>query len=390
MVTIRSAASAAALLLLGGAAHAQPTIHAFTGGSQVSLYAMSPDGSVVGGSTRLSGASAPLAFRWSLDSGLTLLEGPNGPFQSRVRDIDASGQKFVGGNGLNGGGEAFRWQPPADLLRLGFLPTSFPNPRSEAIAISHDGTIIVGESGSDTTNTHRAFRWTQATGMVPLGTLPGGQALASSATGISSDGQVIAGSAVDHLNRRRAYRWTAETGMTALPGLPGDLGNMFGQGISPDGQVIFGAALTTSGDREPYRWSAATGTQSLGGIDKGPYNAFPRASNADGSVIVGISMSTNEAFIWDEVHYMRPLRQVLIDDYGMDLTGWNLLTATAISADGMVIAGEANVLGMEGQVGFVVYLPAPGTALLLGLAPLGRRRRRPVRLVDGPDVRVLH
>src|ERR1700690_176050 len=56
------------------------------------------------------------------------------------------------------------------VLDLGVLPGSVS---STAFGISGDGSVIVGVS-VDTANHDHAFRWTQATGMVDLGTLLGG------------------------------------------------------------------------------------------------------------------------------------------------------------------------------------------------------------------------
>ena len=46
------------------------------------------------------------------------------------------------------------------------------------------------------------------------------------------------------------------------------------------------------------------------------------------------------AFIWDQAHGMRNLRTVPASDYRVDLTGWQLVTATDISADGLTIAAR--------------------------------------------------
>ncbi len=69
---------------------------------------------------------------------------------------------------------------------------------------------------------------------------------------------------------------------------------------------------------------------------------------------------------------MRKLADVLVQDYGLDLGGWHLEYAFAISDDGTVIAGSAR----EGA--FVAVIPEPATLGLLalgGLAVLRRRRR---------------
>jgi len=72
------------------------------------------------------------------------------------------------------------------------------------------------------------------------------------------------------------------------------------------------------------------------------------AVSADGSIVVGWTTVDSSpdvaAFIWDEVGGMKNLKEVLENDYGLDLTGWTLggvvSGATGISADGLTITGR--------------------------------------------------
>ena len=52
------------------------------------------------------------------------------------------------------------------------------------------------------------------------------------------------------------------------------------------------------------------------------------------------SQTQDSAFIWDAQNQMRDLRDVLVNDFSLDLTGWTLTQATGISDDGLTIAGE--------------------------------------------------
>jgi uncharacterized membrane protein len=97
--------------------------------------------------------------------------------------------------------------------------------------------------------------------------------------------------------------------------------------------------------------------------------------SGDGSVIVGSGRtgpteSDQEAFIWDEVHGMRNLRDVLANDYQLDLTGWVLLGANSISDDGMTIVGAGYHSDWPDRdvEGFVAHIPEPATIALLALA----------------------
>ena len=44
-------------------------------------------------------------------------------------------------------------------------------------------------------------------------------------------------------------------------------------------------------------------------------------------------------FVWDQAHGMRNLQSILVNDFGLDLTGWKLATATGVSGDGKQIVG---------------------------------------------------
>lgn len=359
-------------LALPQAVAAPPSIVQIDAGVETDVFTMSADGRTVAGTTRLVSAGPAFAFRWTAEGGVELLPRSGGIVAGRVRRVSGDGTTFVGGEGQ--GGRALRWRPPGEFFQLPFLPPVPANPRSEAIGTAHNGSVIVGESGSSATG-FRAFRWTVAGGPEPLGALPGADAAGSSAEAVSADGTIVVGSAIDAGLKRRAFRWTEPTGMVALPGLPDELGDSFALGVSPDGGTIFGSAATPRGTREAWRWTAVTGTVPLGDLAATNFRTFPRAATFDGSTIVGVT--TGGAFIWNEAHGMRSLQEVLITDFGMDLTGWRLDAANAISYDGLTIAGTGRA--PDGSVsGWVVAIPGPGCCggftIAGGLAAVRRRR----------------
>lgn len=122
---------------------------------------------------------------------------------------------------------------------------------------------------------------------------------------------------------------------------------------------------------------------SLGDLPGGDVRGAAVDVSGDGSVVVGNSDSAagREAFIWDEAHGMRSLKTVLAEEYGLDLSGWELERAEAISDDGMTIVGEGvNPLGLD-EV-WVVTLPEPSmtTVLMVGaVLAAGRMRRSRIR-----------
>ncbi len=83
--------------------------------------------------------------------------------------------------------------------------------------------------------------------------------------------------------------------------------------------------------------------QDLGTLPGEPYSrAF--ATNGDGSVVVGTSggngpgYGDGRAFLWTAEQGMLDLHTSL-PALGIDLTGWELLVASGVSADGRVVAG---------------------------------------------------
>ena len=65
---------------------------------------------------------------------------------------------------------------------------------------------------------------------------------------------------------------------------------------------------------------------------------------------------------------MQPLKQVLIDQ-GIDLTGWDLVSARGVSDDGLTIVGfGTNPLG--NTEAWIATIPEPTTGQLLGMGLL--------------------
>ena len=90
-------------------------------------------------------------------------------------------------------GEAFVWTPQDGITLIG---------PGKAFGINADGTVVVG-----TDPDIKGFRWTEATGMVPIGGIfSGGH---SEAFAVSNDGSAIAGDAqvADQSSTYHAIRW---------------------------------------------------------------------------------------------------------------------------------------------------------------------------------------
>jgi len=332
------------------------------------------------------------------------LEG--GSYFSRAMDVSADGSVVIGEGASSLGDESFRWTKSQGIEGLGFV--------GQAYAVSSDGSVIVGHS------VHRAFRWTEAQGMENLGSLTGGYD--SEAWDVSSDGSVVVGLR-DSDDGLKAFRWTQAQGMEDLEDFPGG-DNKYARGVSSDGSVIVGGSNTDEGMRafrwtgeggmedlgtltgwhnseawdvssdgsvvvgvsetyswpEAFRWTEEGGMEGLGSIPGGGHSSIAYGVSSDGSVIVGMSGYTNsgnKAFIWDHANGMQSLQDVLIDDYFLDLTGWELLSAYGCSSDGLTIVGyginpdgynEAWIAELHPNV---EPIPEPTTILLIGSGLVG-------------------
>jgi probable HAF family extracellular repeat protein len=203
--------------------------------------------------------------------------------------------------------------------------------------------------------------------MQDLGTLP--NFVSSEAKGVSGDGSVVVGISTDSNANGRAWRWTDAGGIVDLGGLPGVGDENSADAVNADGSVIVGASGTTA-----YRWTQPTGMQPLPRLPGAGLCAATSVS-ADGSVIGGeASFSpTERAVYWDSagMHDIQAMLGHAIP------TGWALTICWTVSDDGRTLAGIGVHNGM--LEGWVATIPSPGAGwmIALGFVRLGRRRLRP-------------
>jgi probable HAF family extracellular repeat protein len=345
-----AAAAALATTLISAMAWSAPPsfqgVGHLPGSDRSQAHGVSSDGSVVVGYVR-SGDNYE-AFRWTSTSGMQELGSLPGFSGSYAYGVSGDGSIVVGGSRLGDLAQAFRWTSADGMQSLGGFPTEIYGPASgnpsAGIAISADGSTIVSAKGPD------AFRWTSAGGLERL-SFPSGVKY-SSANAISPDGSVFVGSFSSGKNG--AYRWTSDRGFEDL-NLTGGEFNPSAYAVSADGSVVVGFDGSYA-----FRWTDE-GTQVLG--DPRFYSAASGVSG-DGSTLVGFSEDLG-AFIWDETLGMRSLQQVLVNDYDLNLTGWTLQSATAISADGRTIVGYGTHLGRTEA--WIATIPEPSSLALMGL-----------------------
>jgi len=312
-------------------------------------YAVSADGrTIVGSSVSSNGVEA---FRWrdGVMTGLGSL--PGSTFGSRANGVSGDGSVIVGRSRSSLTLEGFRWEN-GTMVGLGTIPGYAS---SAALGVARDGHTIIGhgyrdlqlnESLDDINYTAiQAALWTNGV-PVALGDLPGGPF--DSASGgpgaINANGTIILGRSRTEISQTyEACRWiNGEIG--ALGFLPGGLPYSMALAISGDGAAIVGrsssARSTQGSDRgEACRWDGGV-PSGLGDLPGGDFDSIAWGVSDDGEVIIGTGTSSTrrEAFVWDRVNGIRPLKEVL-ESLQLNLNGWTLDEAFGISADGTVITG---------------------------------------------------
>ncbi len=270
------------------------------------------DGSAVAGEIRNGLNGNRRAVHWDTENGLTQVdEGATwGLNEQKVAGISRDGTTIVGtanGDGLSD--TAYRWTAETGMvdLRTGSSWAVGSNccTTSQVSGVSEDGRAVVGEA-YDGDNVVRAFYWHANDGiMVDIAStsvdnwasenlLRNNAPVNSNTTDISADGSTVIGYAYA---AGRAFRWTEATGMVNLvrtdfdDGTTADWGTLYtyANAVSADGSVVVGeAASETDGLTQAFRWDESSGLVNLAtGSDFGNNSSKAEFVSADGSVIVG-------------------------------------------------------------------------------------------------------
>lgn len=332
--------------------------------------ALSADGRVVVGIEDAYEQSSRFesTFRWTREDGLSsgVAAPPGAP-----NALSADGSVVVGYSlsGWDGGGNAYKWDL-ADGATL--LPFQGGERQVEAFSVSADGRVIVGYSYDGEQS--RAARWENGVPVVVESGVNGSRG--SSMTSISADGSVAVGIVESADGWTHLAKWSADGQVTLLP-TPDNVMPYYGR-LSRDGSTIVGNVSDFSVEgylSQGYRLSSGGSFQLLGDLPGGDKYSWARDVSADGALVVGGSstgyrelgeglfISTDDAFLWDQQHGMRNLKDVLESEYGLNLAGWQLSEAVGISADGKVIAGNGyNPQGLSEP--WIVILPEPSALVL--------------------------
>lgn len=260
--------------------------------------------------------------------------------QSSALDVSADGKVVIGmsvvSGTLNGDiiisveQEAFRWTEETGMVSMG----SYAEGDIFASAVSGDGSVIAGTTQNRTTFESEAFRWTSETGIVGLGDFEGGN-FGSSASGLSDDGLVIVGRGSPP-NQSLGFIWTSETGMVSFGDLPGGVVQSWAIDASADGSVVVGSSHTPA--VVPARWTS----DGLVGLDLGDgfIGGEAKKVTPDGSVIIGDGTRANfapEAFRWTAATGMVGLG-------ALNAEGYRDSQAFDVTADGKTVVGESSSL----------------------------------------------
>ena len=318
---------------------------------------------VVGSSSNTNGYNE--AFRWTQETGMVglgFLDSNNQYGSSSAYEVSANGSVIVGisehavGGNVGYLSEAFRWTQETGMVGLGTLTTN--GYYSFASGVSADGSVVVGRSDTGGLSRSEAFRWTQETGMVGLEDSGGSYYGDSNAGGVSADGSIIVGNGYgikvneNGASRNELFRWTESSGIVGLDFLTGGEA----KAVSADGSIVVGYS-----GAEAFRWTQETGIVGLGFLNNSSISVANDVSS-DGSIVVGYS--GGKAFRWIQSDGMVSLKETLIGE-GLDVSGWTLTSANAISADGFTIVGDGiNPSGKyEAWVADLEPIPEPLTIL---------------------------
>src|SRR5215813_9710210 len=221
---------------LGSTARAQSFsgVGFLPGGTSSSAAAVNADGTVVVGQS--GSTSGDRAFRWTAAGGMVNMGVlPGGHYSSWAGGVSADGSVIIGASDSAGGYRAFRWTASGGMVDLGMPPDgggAGEAQNSYGHGVSGDGQVAVGMTDPITDG----FRWSSAA-MFSLGTLGGSY---SDTYAANFDGTVLVGDST-YGSGNNAYRWTQAEGMVWLGTLPGGISSS-AKAISNDGRVIVGGS----------------------------------------------------------------------------------------------------------------------------------------------------
>ena len=279
-------------------------------------FGFNSDSSIVVGSSDWDGgirvrATVWSGSNWATKTDLGTLKSDN-TGSSVARGANGDGSVVFGFSDWDGDGNsrAAVWSGSgwATKTNLGTLRTDNTG-GSDAIAISSDGSVIVGSADSD--RSQRATVWSGSgwATKTDLGTLRSDNSGMSYANAVNGDGSVVVGSSDIDIDNDYTHAivwsgsgWTTKTDLGTLRS--DNSWNSHAVAVSSDGSLVFGDAHNDNGEKRATVWSGSgwatkTDLGTLKSDNSGESSAW--AASSDGSMVAGRADNDNgdyRATVW--------------------------------------------------------------------------------------------
>ena len=279
-------------------------------------FGFNSDSSIVVGSSDWDGGIRVRATVWSGSNWATKTElgtlKSDNTGSSVARGANGDGSVVFGFSDWDGDGNsrAAVWSGSgwATKTNLGTLRTDNTG-GSDAIAISSDGSVIVGSADSD--RSQRATVWSGSgwATKTDLGTLRSDNSGMSYANAVNGDGSVVVGSSDIDIDNDYTHAivwsgsgWTTKTDLGTLRS--DNSWNSHAVAVSSDGSLVFGDAHNDNGEKRATVWSGSgwatkTDLGTLKSDNSGESSAW--AASGDGSVVGGSAENNDgdqRATVW--------------------------------------------------------------------------------------------
>jgi probable HAF family extracellular repeat protein len=322
--------------------------------------------------------NVPEYFIWTVDGGVELIGGviPGDGIGGQAK-VSNDGKFICGGSigPVSGASEMSRYDVESGTwTALGGLGSQSGAEVSGGWSISGDGSVVGGFAWTTPGGGHATI-WSEANGIVDLGSTVPGQSSRLSA--LNGDGTVAAG--WQDGNGRQGAVWV--DGVQELIFKPGRVAVGEAFDVSGDGQWVTGIEYGGFfGAAEGYRYNSVTNqTDIIPNLVDGESRFGGAGITDDGATIVGGTWGFGPATFGTAIIWREGVGTVRFDDYLDSLgvkypAGFNFAYATAVSSDGSWITGWGYSGSFANMQTWVVNLTAdvPG-------GPRRRRRRRRCR-----------